>query len=200
MGFILRLGSYVFHPLIIPTIAWLLYIAKQPVHSWEMIARFTYKDILLFTLIIPALFWCYLKLREKISHWEVVEVKQRIIPLLLYALCLVALLAFGKLDYTIPLKAFIYGTLSSVITAWLLIFFKIKASLHQMAISALLVFCICLSIYFKINLLLYIALLIFANGWVASSRLYLDRHNLTELLLGFMLGALPQLYLVSYWL
>src|SRR5699024_11606114 len=97
------------------------------------------------------------------------------IPLLLYALCLIALLAFGKLDYTIPLKAFIYGTLSSVLTAWLLVFFKIKASLHQMATSALLIFCICLSIYFKINLLLYIAVLILANGWVSSSRLYLKR-------------------------
>src|SRR5690625_4300829 len=122
------------------------------------------------------------------------------ITLLLYALCLIALLAFGKLNYTIPLKAFIYGTLTSVLTSWLLIFFKIKASLHQMAISALLIFCICLSIYFKVNLLLYIAILILANGWVASSRLFLERHNPTELILGFILGALPQLYLVSYWL
>ncbi|HLS11959.1 MAG TPA: hypothetical protein VK050_07340 [Flavobacteriaceae bacterium] len=200
MGILLRIGSYILHPLFIPIIGWLLYIGIQPVQSWSIIIQHTYKDMLLFTLVIPALFWIYLKLRKKISHWDVTNVKQRMIPLLLYALCLIALLAFGKLDYTIPLKAFIYGTLSSVLTAWLLVFFKIKASLHQMATSALLIFCICLSIYFKINLLLYIAVLILANGWVASSRLYLKRHSPTELLLGFIIGAIPQFYLVSYWL
>lgn len=200
MKFLLRLGSYIFHPLLIPAIAWLLYIFVQPAHSWEILIRFTYKDILLFTLIIPALFWGYLKLRKWIGHWEILEVKQRIVPLLLYALCLLALLILGKLDYTIPLKAFIYGTLSSVITAWLLLFFKIKVSLHQMAVSALLLFSLCLSLYFKVNLLLFIAVLILANGWVASSRLYLERHSPTELILGFIIGMFPQLYLVSHWL
>ena len=200
MGILLRIGSYILHPLFVPIIGWLLYIGIQPVHSWGFLLQYTYKDMLLFTLVIPVLFWIYLKLRKKISHWDVTNVKQRIIPLLLYAVCLIALLAFGKLDYTLPLKAFIYGTLSSVLTAWLLVFLHIKVSLHQMASSALLVFCICLSIYFTINLLLYITILILANGWVASSRLYLKRHDSTELLLGFIIGALPQLYLVSYWL
>ncbi len=200
MNFLLRLGSYVFHPLLLPIVGWLLYIAIQPIHPWTILVSLSYKDILLFTLIIPALVWTYLKLRKKISNWDVTETNQRIIPLLLYAVCLIALLVLGKLDYMLPLKAFIYGTLTSVLTAWLLVLLKVKASLHQMAISALLIFIICLSIYFKINLLLYIAVLILANGWVASSRLYLKRHTPTELILGFIIGAIPQLYLVSYWL
>src|SRR5690625_5502369 len=143
--------------------------------------------MLLFTLVIPALFWIYLKLRKKTSQWYITNLNHRIIPLLLYALCLIALLAFGKLDYTIPLKAFIYGTLSSVLTAWLLVFFKIKASLHQMATSALLIFCICLSTYFKINLLLYIAVFILANCCLESSRLYLIRHSPTHLFICFII-------------
>lgn len=200
MGFILKLGSYVFHPLLLPTIGWLLYIAIQPIHHWKLLLSLSYKDILLFTIVLPALLWSYLMLRKKISDWDVTETKQRIIPLLLYAVCLVTLLVLGKLDYMLPLKAFIYGILSSVITALLLVFLKVKASLHQMAISGLLVFVICLSIYFRLNLLLYIIIFILANGWVASSRLYLERHTPTELIIGGIIGAFPQLYLVSYWL
>lgn len=200
MGFILRLGSYVFHPLLLPTIGWLIYIAIQPIHQWDVLVSLSYKDFLLFTLLIPALVWSYLKLRKKISDWDVTETKQRVTPLLLYAVCLVTVLVLGKLDYMLPLKAFIYGILTSVITALLLVLLKVKASLHQMAISGLLVFVMCLSIYFRLNLLLYIIVLILANGWVASSRLYLNRHTPAELLLGFIIGSTPQLYLVTYWL
>src|SRR5699024_7678406 len=200
MGLLLRLGSYIIHPILIPIISWLLYISVQPTQLRGLIVKYTYKDILLFTLVIPALFWIYLKIRKKISNWDVTNVKQRTLPLILYAFCLTVLLVLGKLDYTLPLKAFIYGTLSSVITAWILTLFNIKASLHQMAISALLIFCVCLSIYYRINLLFYIITIFLANGWVASSRLYLNRHNPTELILGFILGAIPQFYLVTYWL
>lgn len=200
MGFILRLGSYVFNPLLLPTIGWLIYIAIQPIHQWDVLVSLSYKDFLLFTLLIPALVWSYLKLRKKISDWDVTETKQRVTPLLLYAVCLVTVLVLGKLDYMLPLKAFIYGILTSVITALLLVLLKVKASLHQMAISGLLVFVMCLSIYFRLNLLLYIIVLILANGWVASSRLYLNRHTPAELLLGFIIGSTPQLYLVTYWL
>lgn len=200
MRFLLRLGSYVFHPLIVPILCWLFYILAQPMYPKAMLFQLSYKDMILFTLIIPALIWCYLKLRKKISDWNVTEMKQRRIPLLLYALCLIILLYLGRLDFILPIKAFIYGMLCTVITSWMLLYIKVKASLHQAAISGLLLFAICLSIFLKLNLLFYIGILIFANGWVASSRLYLKRHTPTELLLGFLIGALPQLYLVSFWL
>lgn len=200
MGFLLRLGSYVFHPLIIPVLGWLFYILVQPVYPKGMILQLSYKNMLLFTLIIPALIWSYLKLRKRISDWDVTEVKQRRLPLLLYAVCLMLLLYLGQLDFILPIKAFIYGLLCTVITSWMMLFIRVKASLHQAAISALLLFTICLSIFYKLDFLVYISILVLANGWVASSRLYLNRHNPSELVVGFLIGALPQLYLVSFWL
>ncbi len=200
MGFLLRVGSYLFHPLFMPLLGWVLYIIIQPVHPKALILQYTYKDVLLFTLIIPALFWSYLKLRNRISDWDVEKVKERSIPLLLYSLCIMAFIYLAKLNYILPYKAFVYGILTSVITCWILTLIKVKVSLHQLGISGLLIFVICLSIYFQINLLLYISILFIANGWVASSRLYLKKHSPIELGLGFVLGALPQLYLVTYWL
>lgn len=199
MNFLLRLGSYIFHPLLLPIFGWTLYIIIQPIYRWEILVTLSYRDILLFTLILPALIWCYLKLRKRISNWDVTETKERTIPLLLYAVSLGCLILLGKLDYMLPLKTFIYGIVSSVLIALLLVILKVKASLHQMAISSLLVFVFCLSIYFQLNLLHYLIILILANGWVASSRLYLERHTPTELFLGFIIGTTPQFYLVSYW-
>lgn len=200
MGFFLRLGSYVFHPLILPVVAWGLYIIVQPNYPTAWLLQQSYKSIFLFTLILPVFLWVYLKLRKRIADWEVSEVKQRRIPLFLYAASLTALLYMGQLDHILPIKAFIYGVLTTSITCWLLTFLEVKVSLHQAAISGLMIFSICLSIFFQWNLLVWICVLIFANGWVASSRLYLEKHTFSELILGFLMGGLPQLYLVAYWL
>lgn len=200
MRLLLRLGSYVFHPLIIPVLGWLLFILVQHGYPKGMLVQLSYKDMLIFTLIIPTFIWVFLKYNNKISDWDVTELKQRRLPLLLYAVSLVTLLYIGSLDLILPVKAFLYGIICTIITSWFLLIVRVKASLHQAAISALAIFSICLSIFLKIDLLYIISVLILANGWVASSRLYLERHTPTELLLGFLIGSFPQLYLVSYWL
>ena len=200
MGFLLRLATYAFHPLIIPSLAWMLFMLVQPNQSMSFLFKFSYKEIFLFTLIIPAMIWIYLKLSRRISDWQISKVEQRRLPLILYAACLIALLYIGKLNYIVPLKAFIYGLLCSISISGLVSFLKIKVSLHQLGISAITIFIICLSIYFHIELLSYISISILANGLVASSSLYLKRHTPKEVALGFMLGAIPQLYLVGYWL
>lgn len=200
MGFLLRLGSYLFHPLFMPLLGWLCYILVQPNYPNSLLLELSYKKILLFTWILPILFWIYLKSRGKISDWDIEKVQERNFPLLFGAACLLALLFLQRWEVLLPVKAFIYGLLSAIITCWLLAFIGYKISLHQMGISALLVFVISLSVYFHFNLLFFICGLTLANGWVASSRLYLKKHSPEELILGAIIGGLPQLYLVAYWL
>ena len=81
----------------------------------------------------------------------------------------------------------------------LLSFVKIKASLHMAAISGLTVFIFALSMHFTKNLNAVIAVLIFLNGLLASSRLHLKAHNKSELIFGFFLGAIPHFILMGYW-
>ena len=45
-----------------------------------------------------------------------------------------------------------------------------------------------------------IAMLILLNGIVASSRLEMNAHTNKELIIGFILGAIPQLLLLVLWL
>ena len=62
-----------------------------------------------------------------------------------------------------------------------------------MGIAGLTLFVIALSVHFQVNMLLWIALFLFANGWVASSRLYTKSHTQLELILGFFFGVLDRL-------
>lgn len=81
-----------------------------------------------------------------------------------------------------------------------MIFFGIKASLHMIGTGAVTMFTIALSIHFEINLILLIAAMIMANGLVATSRLHFKAHTNLELTLGFLIGLIPQLTLINFWL
>jgi hypothetical protein len=70
----------------------------------------------------------------------------------------------------------------------------------MIAISSLTVFIIGLSLHLQIQNTFIIAFLILLNGFVASSRLEMKAHTNKELIIGFMLGAIPQLLLLVLWL
>jgi len=61
-------------------------------------------------------------------------------------------------------------------------------------------FTITLSIHFGVNLILLISTLMIANGLVATSILHCKSHGNLELILGFLIGVIPQLTLVTFWL
>ena len=90
--------------------------------------------------------------------------------------------------------------LFSAFSALVMVLFRIKVSLHQMGVAGILVFLVGLSAHFKINLLVTISFFLFVNGWVASSRLNSDSHTYSELGIGLLLGAIPQLILFNLWL
>ena len=95
---------------------------------------------------------------------------------------------------------FFVGVLFSAFSALVMVLFRLKVSLHQMGVAGILVFLVGLSAHFKINLLVTISFFLFVNGWVASSRLNSDSHTYSELGIGLLLGAIPQLILFNLWL
>jgi hypothetical protein len=98
------------------------------------------------------------------------------------------------------LHFFLLGGLLSSLLALILLFGNIKASLHMIGMSSLTVFTIGLSMHLQIQSTFTIAMLILLNGIVASSRLEMNAHTNKELIIGFMLGAIPQLLLLVLWL
>ena len=98
------------------------------------------------------------------------------------------------------LHFFFLGALFSTILALIGSLFKIKASLHMMAISGFTVFVIGLSIHLQMQNPYWTALMVFLTGIVASSRLVMEAHTNKELLIGLALGIFPQMLFLYLWL
>ncbi|MFV7234044.1 hypothetical protein [Flavobacterium sp. ZB4R12] len=198
---ILPIFSYIFHPIFIPVMATLVYLFFNISFFVNQEKLFVLFQILIVTVIIPILLFLLLRATGKIDSIMVTEVSQRKIPLIIHCFLLILLVRKSiTLDRYPELHFFFLGALMSTLQALVLSFFKTKASLHMMGISSLTVFVMGLSIHYQIQNSFMITLLILMNGFVASSRLEMKAHTPSELILGFLLGSVPQLLLLYLWL
>tara|TARA_R110000850_G_scaffold277058_1_gene421931 strand:- start:175548 stop:176153 length:606 start_codon:yes stop_codon:yes gene_type:complete len=201
MNVFLKIAAYLFHPLWIPTLGVGLYYRVTPRH---IIPELMYSKLLvvfILTFLVPLLLFFLLKTLKVIKSIHLSEVKERRVPLMIQCFLFVVLIKLVFEYYHYPeLYYFFVGALVSAITAFILVLFKFKVSLHMIGIAGITMFIIALSIHFKINTLVLIGLLFFINGWVASSRLHTESHSPAELIFGFFIGFIPQLIFVNYWL
>ena len=198
---ILPLFSYIFHPIFIPAIATLFYLYLNDAEFTNQEKLFVFFQILVVTVLLPSLVFLLLRTAGNIDSIMLTEVSQRKIPLIIHCFLLILLVKKSvTIDRYPELHFFFLGALLSTILALILLFANIKASLHMIAISSLTVFIIGLSLHLQIQNVFTIAVLILLNGFVASSRLEMKAHTSKELIIGFMLGAVPQLLLLVLWL
>ncbi len=197
----LVLFSYLFHPLFIPLMGTLLYLGISPISYSPAQLLYLCLQVSLLTIFIPVAIYFWLKTLGKADTAMLQKRTQRKIPLLLGCILLYILAVKCITKAILPeLHFFILGGVISNGLAFLYLFMKVKASLHQLGISALTCFVLGLSAHFQVNLSYGIALLLLLNGLVASSRLAMKAHSYAELAIGFGLGAIPQLALWLIWL
>lgn len=197
----LRLGAYLFHPLLMPFLGTVLYFIVTPRYMDDDMIQSKVIAVVIITFLIPVVIFFLLKNIGWITTSELEDVNERKIPLMLQSVLFLLITKLLFDPYQSPeLYYFFVGILFSSITALFLVIFKVKASLHQIGIAGVTMFVIAMSIHFQVNLLIWVGLLCIANGWVASSRLSTNSHSMVELILGFFIGVMPQLLLISYWL
>lgn len=168
---------------------------------------FTYESMLakvlaviLLTVFIPIFFLILLKPLKLIDSLELKVTKQRRIPLLFFTTISAFIInyIFDPVHYKIPFYFFLAVFLCGLVCV-ILTFLNYKISLHSTAISSFATFIICFSVYYHIDNLWIISLVIFAIGWVVSSRLFLRAHKSHELVSGILLGVLSQLVFLKFW-
>ena len=126
---------------------------------------------------------------------------QRKIPLLMQMTLTVVLLTKSVTIERFPeLYFFFVGGFVSTFITFALLFLKTKASIHMIGISALTFFVCGLSVHNQLNTIYTITFLFFIMGLVASSRLYMNAHTMKELIIGVVIGSLPQMILWFFWL
>ena len=137
----------------------------------------------------------------KVDSIMISDREQRKIPLVFQSFLFIILLRKGiPLEHYPELHFFFLGALFSTLFALGLLFAKTKASLHMLAISALTVFVFGLNIHLQMGNLYIIPFLLLMNGFVASSRLVMQAHTPKELIIGSLLGSIPQLLFLFLWL
>jgi len=198
---ILPFFSYIFHPIFISVYAALIYFYLNGSYFSNPEKYFAIFQIVVITILLPILFYLGLRTAGKVNSVMISEVSQRKIPLIIQ--CFLTILLIRKsitLDRFPEFYFFFLGGLLSTILALIFVFFKTKASLHMLAISALTVFVIGLSIHNQTQNINMIAIFVLMHGVVASSRLEMKAHTNKELVIGFLLGVIPQLLLLRFWL
>ncbi len=196
---VLPIFSYFFHPLFIPLLAIVFYFLVSTNSLTTSEQLLVYTQGIIFTIILPVLCFLFLKSINKIDSIMLPIVSQRKIPLLIQSILFLVLITQGNMFVYIPgLYYFFLGCFISTLLALLLVLIDVKASLHMVGVSSLVAFCIAMSVYTQRNLLLEISILFFLNGLVGTSRLYMKAHTPKELLAGFFVGFIPQLFLIPW--
>ncbi|MCV9930010.1 hypothetical protein OIU83_20285 [Flavobacterium sp. LS1R49] len=198
----LPIFSYLFHPLFISMYASLFYLFFKGDAFVNQEKFFILFQILIITVLVPMLFFLLLRSTGNVDSVMIHETSQRKIPLVLHCFLIILLVKRSVVIVRYPeLHFFFLGALFSTIIALVLSFFKIKASLHMIAISGLTIFAIGLSRHLQVpNMIYWVAFFILINGFVASSRLEMNAHTNKELVIGLLIGVIPQLLFVFFWL
>lgn len=198
---ILPAFSYVFHPLFISVYAVLLFFLFGNHFFQYPDIYLVIIQIVIITIFIPVTFYYLLLSMGKVDSIMLAKRNQRIIPLIIHAILLYILIKKSITVENFPeLHFFFLGSLMSTFLALVMIYFEQKVSLHMIGITALTVFTIGISLHFQVRLIFPIVSLILCNGFVASSRLEMKAHTPTELILGSLIGIIPQIGLFYFWL
>ena len=184
-----------------PLIGVMFYFSKAPRYIPSSIIKSKLTSVSILTILLPIILFFLLKSIKSVDSIYLENAKSRIIPLILN--CIIAILIVNKIlppNEFIELYFFFVGILLSTITCLILAFLNFKASIHMIAVGGVLMFFIALSIHFSINISGSIALLFIITGAIGTSRLHLKAHNKVELLIGVLIGIIPQMILLNYWL
>ena len=201
MKFLLKLASYLFHPLWMPLAGSFFYFLFIPRFFPEEVIKAKLLAISIITVFIPIVFYFLLKNLGKVGTIFLETAQERRWPLFFFMLLIVMVLHQILNPYSYPaLYYYFVGILASTFCVLVLTFFSVKVSLHMVGITALMMFIVGFCIYFHLPFLNTICFLIVATGLTASSRLYYKAHTNMELILGFIFGIIPQILVLRFWL
>lgn len=184
-----------------PILGVLFYFSKTPRFVPDNVQYAKLFSTALLTIVLPLLVYFLLKTINRVDSIYLKSTEERKLPLLINAviICLIISRVFTAQEI-IELYYFFIGILISTIACFVFALFRVKASIHMLAASGFFIFAILLSLHFKINVNGTIALMSLLLGAIATSRLYLKAHTFLELILGLLIGTLPQLLLYKWWL
>ena len=201
-----KIISYIFHPLIMPTISiWLIlntntyisFVTSDPT-KW-----FTTLIIFMSTFILPALVVVYLLHSGLISSMHMPSAEERRLPFLLTAIIyyftyyVIRQLPIIISEFSLPpvIYIVILGATFSILVALIINFFW-KISVHMIGVGGLVGTLIGVSLRYSTDLKNIICVAIIIAGLIGFSRLKLKAHRLSQVYMGFFIGIFCELVFI----
>lgn len=193
-----KLISYLFHPLLLPTLGLLLIFNMDRSGLWVPdgeVQLFLLSITFIATFLLPLLNALLLLKMKQISSLAMESRQERKLPYLAAAVFYFTE-SYFLMNWDVPalIKAFMLGATLLVVSVLLInLFWKISA--HMVGIGGLCGIMIAVSERLQINMHGTIIALFLIAGCTAFSRLKLNAHDPAQVYVGFLLGVSVQLFL-----
>lgn len=200
MKAIIRFFSYLMHPLLMPVLGVVIYFCVTPKFVPESFMYAKLFALSILTIVVPVLFYFLLESINLVSSVELTQVRERRIPLMIQLAITLLILKLIINGYEFPeLYIFFFGILVAAGLAFICTLFRFKVSLHMIGLGGVLLFVMGLSMVYQSNFLNVIGALVLAIGFTAASRLQVKAHSMIELVVGILIGGLPQVLMFLFY-
>jgi len=196
---IARLTSIIFHPLLIPTLGFLLLFNSDFYFSilpWN-VKRYMLLVVFMSTCVLPAISILILSLNPKFDL-NMEKNTDRVLSLIITSLSYyLGYLLLKRLPVFPVYNVLLIGAIL-VQTALLPISMRWKISMHSAAIGGLVGGILGLSFRLQENPVQLLSVLILTAGLVATSRLILQKHTESQIYAGFLTGFLILMLVITF--
>lgn len=188
-----KLISVVFHPILLPVAATLVFFMLNN-HGIERSIQFKIIFMIAIgTYIVPILMLFILKRRNLIQSLEVKTINERKIPVIFMTILFFILgKAFTNIPNLLFLSQLFLGCSLALSIAYFLFIKKLKISLHMIGMASFIAFAMAYSIESQVNITHFLAVLFTLAGIVANARIKLQEHSINEIIYGFATGFATQ--------
>ncbi len=193
--------SYLFHPITLPTYAFLILLNLNSFISNSITIKgklIVFSIIVIFTLLLPLLFVMISLKIGVVKSWFMESKEERILPYLVTGmLYYLSYHLLTQLQILEPYNMIILGATFLVVVA-LIINFWWKISIHMISIGGILGTFIGISISLMLNIPLIIIILTLCSGLVGYARLQQNEHKPSQIYSGFLIGLSIMMVLFLY--
>ena len=198
---LLKSISYILHPLLMPWMGAVYFLFVTPVQYHPIKISIWLLSIIFWSIVVPLILYFILKKIKLVQSIDLKTSKERIWPLLLNSIIL-GYLSFGLLSKSvcIELHYLFFGALITAVLGMILALLKFKTSIHMMSTGGAFFFMVLVNFHYNYSFSNAFAFFVIVMGAMASSRLHLNAHTVKELIVGFVVGVLPQILLFNHWL
>ncbi len=185
-----QIVSFVFHPMLMPTLG-LFFILHAGTHvsylPFEM-RRLIYIIVFTSSCLLPvSLLPLFLQLKV-INSFQMKTARERVWPLLFTGLFfLLGYFLLLRLKVPSLILAFLMASLLAVIIA-LAVSLYWKMSLHALAVGGVTAMLMGVALRFGVDLIVPVTFMLLVSGLVGTARLYLGAHNPAQIYAGYFTG------------